>query len=296
MSKKRIAILFHEKQERPNKFVIHHLAQYWRDDGHEVVYLLGCNDFVPADIIIVHVDLSIVPDVYLEFAQKYPIVLNGKLDNICKSHVSSNLLSPDDAWKGKVIIKSNYNFYGAPEQKLKQTDVRENIPGVSHLLKIARRLERFWMPVDQAKNYTVYDSLKQIPRRWFSYNDVVIEKFLPEYENNLYHLHIVQALGTSLKCTRMSSDKAIIKAHNSISTEEVEPHPIVHEWRKIYNLDYGKIDYVMHDDKPVLLDINKTIGATSGYRESAQLIETRGFLARGLYDYFEEKKTSHSIA
>ena len=88
----------------------------------------------------------------------------------------------------------------------------------------------------------------------------------------------------------MSSDKAIIKAHNSINTMEVEPHPIIHKWREFFNLDYGKIDYVMHDENPVLLDINKTIGATSGYRESDQLNETREFLAMGLYDYFNDKK------
>ena len=71
----------------------------------------------------------------------------------------------------------------------------------------------------------------------------------------------------------------------SVSSESVEPHPEVHGWRKQFNIDYGKLDYLVHDGHPVLIDVNKTIGASRQVAD-APLQEMRSRLAEGLYSYF----------
>ena len=63
---------------RVQDYVIWHLAKIWFDDGHKILFLFGVQKFVPADICIVHVDLSVVPDEYLEFASRFPVAINGK--------------------------------------------------------------------------------------------------------------------------------------------------------------------------------------------------------------------------
>ena len=63
-------------------------------------------------------DLSVVPSNYLEFASLYPVAVNGRLADIRKSHVSANLTAPGDGWDGPVIVKSNLNYRGLPEQVL----------------------------------------------------------------------------------------------------------------------------------------------------------------------------------
>jgi hypothetical protein len=86
----RVAVLFEgwERSFDPAGYLVHDLAQLWREDGLEVVYLYGTDRFVPADLALVHVDLSVVPEPYLEFAARYPIVLNGRVRDIRKTVTS----------------------------------------------------------------------------------------------------------------------------------------------------------------------------------------------------------------
>ena len=98
MSQMRIAILLHKNDTKEilQSSLITYLAEFWREDGHEVLFLFGTEEFISADILIVHVDLTIVPDSYLEFAKQYPIVLNGNVKDIRKSTISKILLNQDD--------------------------------------------------------------------------------------------------------------------------------------------------------------------------------------------------------
>ena len=94
-------MLFHEgdRHRNPSEYIVHHLAEFWREDGHTVSYVYGLKRFVPADIVLVHVNLSVVPSDYLEFASRYPLVLNGKIRDIRKSSFSKNLVRPG-SWDG----------------------------------------------------------------------------------------------------------------------------------------------------------------------------------------------------
>ena len=111
----RVAVLFRAQERNVAGYLIHHLAQVWREDGLEVVYLYGIERFVPADLVLVHVDLTVVPESYLEFAARYPIVLNGRVQDIRKTVTSRYLVQPGDDWDGPVIVKSDLNCGGAAE-------------------------------------------------------------------------------------------------------------------------------------------------------------------------------------
>src|SRR6185437_4188560 len=86
------------------------------------------------------------------------------------------------------------------------------------------------------------------------------EKFLPEMEDGLYCLRIFHFLGDRTACVRIGSPNPIVKVDNLVRREIVEPHPEVLEMRRSLGFDYGKFDYVLHDGRFVLLDINKTPG------------------------------------
>jgi hypothetical protein len=107
---KRIAVLFHENDRSPSLYVVDQLAQVWRTDGYEVQYLFGTRRFAPADLLLVHVNLSVVPSNYIQFAKQYQIVINGEISDIRKRKVSSRLLRPGDPWQGRVIVKSDLNL------------------------------------------------------------------------------------------------------------------------------------------------------------------------------------------
>jgi len=104
-------------------------------------------------------------------------------------------------------------------------------------------------------------------------------------ENGLYHLRMALILGDRVRCVRITANHAVIKASLSVHSEDIEPHPAVADWRQRFHLDYGKVDYVVHDGEAILLDVNKTIGTTGSYRDSETLNATRRYLAQGLYTY-----------
>jgi hypothetical protein len=277
-----IAILFHENNRKRDLsgYAITFLAKFWRQDGNRVRYLFGTRKFVPADLLLIHVDLSIVPDEYLEFASRYPIALNRAAKDIRKSQVSTNLVRRSDSYSGQVIVKSDLNSAGFPEQILRRSSSRwmRLLPNRF----VLDNADSSSVPVPVG--YRIYDSLAEVPRADFERNDVVVEKFLPEKEGNLFFIRDYNFLGDCSTCTRLASRDPIVKDHTAVLIREIDPHPEIVEARKQLNFDYGKFDYVFHDGRPVLLDTNKTTGASRV--PSHELNVRRRNLANGIYSYF----------
>ena len=284
-----IVVLFHRNEihRDPTGYVIHRLADTWRARGDKVTYLFGTNVFVPADIVIVHVDLSVVPVSYLEFAAQYPVALNGELGDIRKSRISQNAVRQGDTWLGPVIVKSDLNYAGYPEQVLTGSWLQRRSRLARRAARATERVMHRSMPVREAREYKVFKSVDEIPPHWYSFEGAIVERFLPEVENGLFHLRMVQVLGDRRVGTRLASRQAVVKAGSSIEATEMEPDDLVEQWCAEYRIDYGKLDYVMHHGEPILLDVNKTIGYTSGYRCDDDLLRSRSHLAEGLYSYLE---------
>ena len=284
---RRIAILFHRNEDQPDQYVIHHLARFWREEGHDVQYLFGTRRYVPADVVVVHVDLSVVPVRYLDFARRYPRTVNGRLVDIRKSRISAQLLGPDSEWDGPVIAKSDLNYGGKPEVRLGRTAAERRSYTIQRLADRYRAWRRRKPSGLSEAEYRIFDSPRAVPGSLWQSRDVVVERFLPELEGGLYHLRFVQLFGSRWRCTRVASPNPLIKAGSSVSATEVEPHDEVFQWQRKYGIDYGKVDYVVHDGRPVLLDVNKTVGATPGYREDDALAASRRWLSGGIHDFLD---------
>lgn len=282
MSPRTIGILFHEKNRKRHLsgYAITFLAEFWSQDGHRVHYLFGTRKFVPADLLLVHVDLSVVPDEYLEFASRYPIALNSGVKDIRKSQISTNLVKQGDVYSGKVIVKTNLNFGGSPERILGRR--------WSHRWRLlASRFVRdhaIGTGLETHSKYRIYHCLTDVPPAVFERNDLVVEKFLPEQEGNFFFVRNYEFLGDCVTCTRLASREPIVKDQTIVWSEEVEPHPEIAQAQKRLNFDYGKFDYVIHDGRPVLLDANKTTGADR--IRTPELNARRRRRANGIYSYF----------
>ena len=287
VSPKHIAILFH-KQDRHrilSHYIVHHLAEKWRMDGHEVHYLFGPKRYVPADLIMVHVNLSVVPDDYLKLAARYPISLNGRVRDIRKTAVSRNLLQRGDGWEGPVIVKSDLNYAGHPEKVFRRTWLERRWRPARRVRRLIERVRSDTIPFSESIDYCVFDRFDDVPDHWFGNRHVVVEKFRPELEKGLYHVRMYQFLGDRWTCTRVASTNPIVKAESGSVSEEIKPHAEVVAWREEFGLDYGKIDYVINDGEVVLLDANKTTGA-SNFLSKEKRDAMRRYRADGLYSYF----------
>lgn len=280
MMPKKIAVLFHEKDTRrgAERYVLHGLAEHWRNDGHQVDYLFGTRNFRAADLVLVHVDLSVVPDHYLEFASRYPIVLNGKIRDIRKSAYSKQLLHKGDNYDGPVFVKSDLNFAGGPERNFGPS-IRQIFS--SAIAKLSNKPK-----MRKASDYRVFNSLSEVPEVYFSMENVVIERFLPEMEDGHFVIRNYQFLGDRGTATKVIGTDPMVKSRTEIKSIEIDPDPEIIEIRHAMNFDYGKFDYVVRDGRVVLFDANKTTGAhTKGI--SPQLQAMRKYRAEGLYSYFK---------
>jgi hypothetical protein len=280
--------LFHENatEQTLRNYYITRLVEHWREDGHEVIFLFGVSRFVPADLVIVHVDLSVVPDSYLEFARGYPIAINGRVKDIRKSTISKNLVRRGDTYNGSVIVKSDLNYAGVPERSL-DANIPRPLSLSSGLLAWYRRARsvEFASPLD----YRIYENPQQVPRRYFQQKGLVIEKFLPEIDNGLYCVRNFHFLGDSVTCIRRRAKHPIVNGSTYVDMEQVDPHPDIVAMREKLRFDYGKFDYVVIDGQGVLLDANKTVGwvgARDTPETKAQRRDRDRARSRGSFAYF----------
>lgn len=287
----RIAVIFHKLDTHPGFYVIDELADIWRSDGHEVVFCFGVDEALSADLAIAHVNLSVVPSEYLEYSGNVGVALNFDIGDIRKSSISEQMVASHPGWSGPVIVKSNLNYGGIPEKRISTAVDQTTRAPDSFLAKCIERVKRLAPTRAQLPQYRIFKSAASVPRRLSNREDLVIEKFLPERVRDSYCVRTAQCLGDRWICYRLHSKSPIVKSGVAHFKERIEPDDAVREWRNRFRLDYGKLDYVVHDNQPVLLDVNKTIGNSAPEHAPSEHLKERRYLAEGLYSYLERGQT-----
>jgi len=251
-------------------YLIFYMAKVWAKNGFSVNFILGTEHFYPADLLIVHVDLSVVPESYFDFAAQYPVILNGNIKDIRKSVISSYLVKPGDGYSGRVIVKSNLNCGGGPEQYF-GTETGPWIEDSS----------------DPLRGYRVYESIDLVPSEILHSPDWVVEQFLPEYQNGLFHIRYYSFLGDRWSCVRRSSKSPIVTGSTFTDDREIiDVSPDIEKLRRDMKYDYGKFDYVERDGRSFLVDANKTNGAPHLRVANKAYNDSLVNLAEGIKYYF----------
>ena len=273
----RIAILMHERDspQSVGEYLVRLLVAEWHEDGHEVVFLFGTDTFIPADVLVVHVDLSVVPQEYIDFAARYPVTLNGRIRDIRKSTFSSQRLTRDSNWQGPVIVKTDANFDGIPE-RLRGVGPAGSRPAAGPNAS-SRRTWR--------AGYVVYHSADEVQEWVFNDPSLIVERFRPEVEEGFFCVRFLTCLGKQISSARLKGSNPIVNGSSVRRIEEVKPHEEIVAVRERLGCDYGKLDYVLVDGEPILLDVNKTVGIGRGLISDQRLAGEVRRLANGLYDY-----------
>jgi hypothetical protein len=254
------------------------MCDVWRESGPEVVHLFGTSRFVPADIVLVHVDLSVVPGRYVEFARRYPIALNTYVRDIRKGAYSQLKLARGDDYDGPVIVKTQRNHGGRPERKLQPFARLRDEP-----TSVQRRRAR--QRINAPLPYRIFDRVSDVPTRYFVDPRWLVERFLPNKVDGGYCAHHLYVFGAQYTSHRMTLEDPVV-AGAKVQVENCEPHPRAFEFIEQMGLDYGKVDYVVRDGEAFLIDVNKTIGAT---RAGTNPIFVEGRIRRsvGIFDYLD---------
>lgn len=274
-----LAILVHRYDAfEQTRYFAWALVQRWRDQGIQASILREPTTRTQADIALLHVDMTVVPTDYLEWAAAFPRAINGLVGDISKRRVSRQLVHRGDGYQGAVIVKTDLNCGGKPEERQRrrasQASARHRWLGL-----FPRRAARVEQP--GAGEYRVYDSPGDVPEQVWTDPRLVVERFMPERHGALFGLRMWVFMGDRETHMLSYSTTPVAKAAAIVRQEPLgEVPPELRQRRREMGFDFGKFDYVVSDGRPVLLDANRT--PTVGRFAPNAFVPRIDYLAGGL--------------
>jgi hypothetical protein len=262
-----LLILVHPRDLfRTRDFLIKGLVRPWESMGHTVLVHEGATRAPSADAVLLHVDRTVVPAEYLDVARAYRVAINGATGDISKRAISANLVGPFDAWRGPVIVKTDANGRGIPER-------------IHH--EVARRAGEVVGPPGRymPERYPVFESIDHVPPELRLDPALVIEKFLPERDPRGYAARHWIFLGDRGVCTRLVGLNPMVKGADVVERSIVDLPDTIRAHGARLGFGYGKLDFVLHEGRAVLLDANRTPTLPAALRERVTYLPE---LAKGI--------------
>lgn len=285
-----IAVLTHQHDSFEKRdYWLTAIATFWRKEGFRVSVVNNPRLQIDADLAFLHVDLTVTPPAYLAWIEGFPTTINGSVSDISKRMVSRNLLRREDRYDGPVIVKTNHNGAGRPEDALARKERKSTFTGYFGYLLETYQRSRHRGLYNSAKafhDYPVFDSMAEVPAPVWDDRQLVVERFLPERINDRYCIRTWLFLGDQDRHALFFSNDPVIKSHNIIDFERLGEVPDeLRQIRRELKFDYGKFDYTMVDGRPVLFDANRT--PTIGRFPKSRYLPLAETLAGGLESFLQ---------
>jgi hypothetical protein len=252
----RLVILTHQQQGLdPDYFLGRMKRLVWEREGREVLVHQGTRRPPAAEVAILHIDLTTVPDEYLELARSYPRCVNAGVADISKRRVSRWLVTAEDAYDGPVIVKSNFNHSGDPEWRLRRAQGGLG----TRLHQVALR----WLPPawgGRFSGYQLFHRKGQVPAWVWRRGDLVVERFFVEPRGALFALRQWHFFADRGHVSTILSSTPLVKWENKVALAPID-HDVPEEvWqlRRELGFGFGKFDYVVDQGRPVVFDTNPT--------------------------------------
>lgn len=252
-----IALLTHLRQGLDGGYFLAAIARLWQAEGHRVRLHQGCGEPPPADLAILHVDLTHLPPSYRALGARYPRTLNGGVADISKRRIGQELLAGDSDYDGPVIVKSDLNHGGASERRLLRA---ERGAGRAALASLRERWPTPWRAGPQQGDYRLYERREQVPRWVWRHPALVVEPLYVERRGGDYALNMWFFLGEAEVVSTLLAPSPLVKMASvtgSLALHRDVP-PEVRQQRRDLGFDYGKFDYVVHEARGRLIDANAT--------------------------------------
>lgn len=253
---KRFVVLTHLHQGLDDNYFIGRMKRFcWEPEGREIVVHQGTREPPDGDFAILHIDLTGVPEDYRALARRYPVCLNAGLGDIAKRRISRWLVERDDPYDGPVIVKTDLNHGGVSERRL-----RLALGGQWERLREAAQR---WLPPAWGglyENYQVFHRKGQVPGWAWRRRDLVVERFFVEPRGELFALRQWEFFADRGLVSTLLSPSPLVKHDNHTAVPPID-HAVpedLWERRRALGIDFGKIDYLVHEGQTVIFDVNPT--------------------------------------
>jgi hypothetical protein len=258
--------------------------EYWVPAGHRLVVHSGLDTPPAADLAIPHVPLTRLPQRYAELAASYPRTINGSVSDVSKRRIATDLVTEGESHEGPVIVKTDLNHGGASERRLRRLE-----GGVAKRLfsAVERHLPPQWTGRLPGDRYLLFGSKRDVPRWVWRSPGLIVQPFHVERRGDLYALHQWYFLGGHECVSTFLSRDPMVKLANVV--ERLPLHQDVPEAirrrRAQLKFDYGKFDYVISNDVPILLDANPTPTGRADQQKTPRVLAICSALASGLAEF-----------
>ena len=254
------------------------LINAWRARGLSVGVQVGPKNMTPAKVGFLHVNLTWIPQDYAACSGHFSRTINACALDISKRRVSSLMVRPGDGYHGPVIVKTDMNNRGLPEQKFNRSRLSSQL--LWKASKIFRRNHH--QRLLEGRRYPVFTDPGSVPDYFWSDARFIVEQYIPEMHGDETAVRYWLFLGDRSVQRILFANKEVAKSASRTHSEYLTgPVPdVLRRERQRLGLDFGRIDYVLKGGKPIILDANKTPG--SGTIPEAVLPEFIEELAPGI--------------
>jgi hypothetical protein len=246
-----IGILVHPRQKfTQNSSWLGELGAIWRARGLRITLMRGPTSEIRPDVVFNSVDLTRTPSEYVTFLERFPVVINRRVIDISKRRISRNIVDRPEAFRGPVIIKTNLNCNGWPEAYFARVEAPEDAP-------VQR--DTSWATRTSLPTYPIFSSTRQVPADVWSNRALVVERFLPERDGELFCIRTWLFLGKAERIARFFAKTPVIKSGEIVGRERL--HEVPNDLRRLrqrLGFDFGKFDFAIVNGKTVLYDANRT--------------------------------------
>ena len=292
-----VAILFHGSitSEEMRSYRAFRFAEHWKQWGVRVRILHGINEPPNADLLIPQIDLSVMPQAYRDYVEAHPRVVNRGLYDIRRVRFSQNLVARDDAYEGPVVVKTNANFGGLPEHRsMSRAQLPKRVPyQLRHLFrrvskKLANgRAKLAYTDFMEPRDYRVFPAKAEIPDSVFDNEALVVEKFRPEQQGEVYVSRNYAFFGSAGIAVWEKSKNPLIRGEHKILLELIPQDDKILDAQKSIGMEFGKLDYGLVDGEVVLFDVNPTPCSNFNvYPKIKQKIVVE--MSKGIFDWFPD--------
>jgi len=291
-----IAIVTHRRARLDRRlYWLQAISGCWVERGFRVSVIDDPKTRVAADLAILHVNLTTVPQEYLACVRRCAVTVNGAVTDISKRAISANLLRREDRYDGPVIVKTDRNCGGNPEAQFAETGwkarkrgdiLRSALDLLQEKRVRARRRRRHGSP-RAFLDYPVFASMAEVPEAVWTDRDLVVERFLPERAGGRYCVRTWLFFGDQDRHAMFYSNDPVIKSNNIVGYERLAEAPEeLQQIRRNLKFDFGKFDYTMVNGRPVLFDANRTPGI--GHFSKERYLPIAQSLAGGIDSFLRD--------
>jgi hypothetical protein len=123
---------------------------------------------------------------------------------------------------------------------------------------------------------------------------LVIEKFLPEFNGELYGVRSYTFGGARGWCNLRQGRDHLVKANSVVKRTPVDVHPDILREQQRLGFDFGKFDYVVRDGRAILLDANWTPTYPDSHPSALKTARAQDYAA-GLLDDWRHRSGVKTI-